>query len=74
MEVHDSDLAGAANLDKIDHVVVVMLENRSFDHMLGYLSLSGRAPGHRWPAPGPGQPVPGAHLPSPPLGRGRQNP
>jgi phospholipase C len=26
-------------LDGIDHIVVVMLENRSFDHMLGYLSL-----------------------------------
>jgi phospholipase C len=24
---------------KIDHLVVLMLENRSFDHMLGYLSL-----------------------------------
>jgi phospholipase C len=36
--------ADAANLRKIDHVVVLMLENRSFDHMLGYLSLeSGRA-------------------------------
>lgn len=23
--------------DKIDHIIVVMLENRSFDHMLGYL-------------------------------------
>ena len=33
-----------ASLDKIDHVVVVMLENRSFDHTLGYLSLSGRRP------------------------------
>jgi hypothetical protein len=33
-----------ANLEKIDHVVVVMLENRSFDHMLGYLSLDGRRP------------------------------
>src|SRR5918912_1717265 len=29
----------AANLRKIDHIVVLMLENRSFDHMLGYLSL-----------------------------------
>ncbi len=29
----------AANLKKVDHVVVLMLENRSFDHMLGYLSL-----------------------------------
>jgi phospholipase C len=32
------------NLDKVDHVVVMMLENRSFDHMLGYLSLTGRRP------------------------------
>ncbi len=30
-----------ANLQKIDHVVVLMLENRSFDCMLGYLSLNG---------------------------------
>ena len=29
------------NLGKIDHIVVMMLENRSFDHMLGYLSLEG---------------------------------
>src|SRR6478735_1766371 len=29
----------AANLKKIDHIVVLMMENRSFDHMLGYLSL-----------------------------------
>ena len=29
----------AARLDQVEHVVVVMLENRSFDHMLGYLSL-----------------------------------
>lgn len=27
------------NLSKIDHIVVVMMENRSFDNMLGYLSL-----------------------------------
>ena len=27
------------NLEKFDHIVVLMLENRSFDHMLGYLSL-----------------------------------
>ncbi len=25
--------------EKVDHIVVVMLENRSFDHMLGYLKL-----------------------------------
>src|SRR5437879_281790 len=30
----------AGNLGKIDHIVVLMMENRSFDHMLGYLSLS----------------------------------
>jgi phospholipase C len=29
------------NLGKIDHIVVVMMENRSFDHMLGYLRLQG---------------------------------
>ena len=32
---------GMANLEKVDHIVVLMLENRSFDHMLGYLSLEG---------------------------------
>src|SRR5215475_14647309 len=31
----------AANLAKVDHIVILMLENRSFDHMLGYLSLEG---------------------------------
>ena len=29
----------AGRLEAIDHIVVLMLENRSFDHMLGYLSL-----------------------------------
>ena len=29
------------NLHKVEHIVVLMLENRSFDHMLGYLSLEG---------------------------------
>ncbi|MBV9000675.1 MAG: hypothetical protein JO304_16560 [Solirubrobacterales bacterium] len=29
----------AGRLAQIDHIVVVMMENRSFDHMLGYLSL-----------------------------------
>ncbi len=36
-----SEESGLANLEKIDHIVVLMLENRSFDHMLGYLSLEG---------------------------------
>jgi phospholipase C len=31
------------NLGKFDHIVILMMENRSFDHMLGYLSLDGRA-------------------------------
>lgn len=26
-------------LERIDHIVVVMMENRSFDHMMGYLAL-----------------------------------
>jgi phospholipase C len=33
-----SDTA-AERLAAVEHIVVVMLENRSFDHMLGYLSL-----------------------------------
>ena len=31
----------AGGMQEIEHVVVLMLENRSFDHMLGYLSLEG---------------------------------
>lgn len=27
---------------QIDHIVVLMMENRSFDHMLGYLALQGK--------------------------------
>src|SRR5436309_949113 len=38
MATSDSQRGG---LQKIEHVVVLMLENRSFDHMLGYLSLEG---------------------------------
>ncbi len=29
-------------LQRADHVIVLMMENRSFDHYLGYLSLAGR--------------------------------
>ena len=36
-----TEAARSASLDKVDHIVVLMLENRSFDHMLGYLSLEG---------------------------------
>lgn len=39
LPVHD---AGALN--KIDHVVVLMQENRSFDQVFGYLTRDGRAP------------------------------
>jgi phospholipase C len=35
------EATSASNLNKIEHIVVLMLENRSFDHMLGYLSLVG---------------------------------
>ena len=36
--------AASDNLNKIEHIVVLMMENRSFDHMLGYLNLeNGRA-------------------------------
>ena len=33
------------NLANVDHIVVLMMENRSFDHMFGYLSLPTRAGG-----------------------------
>jgi phospholipase C len=36
-----TDETGMANLKKVDHIVILMLENRSFNHMLGYLSLEG---------------------------------
>ncbi len=32
----------ADQLQKIKTIIVVMMENRSFDHMLGHLSLSSR--------------------------------
>src|SRR4051812_4725519 len=33
-----------ARLGEIRHIVVLMLENRSFDHLLGYVSLDGGRP------------------------------
>ena len=56
MDVGESDPTGTANLEKVDHIVVMMLENRSFDHLLGYLSLTGRRPDidglrRAWPTP-----------------------
>ena len=44
MGVDEGGRIHAVNLEKVDHVVVTMLENRSFDHMLGYLTLTGRRP------------------------------
>ena len=38
------DDAALRNLDKVEHIVVLMMENRSFDHMLGYLKLDGVLP------------------------------
>ena len=36
------DDAALRNLvSKVDHIVVLMMENRSFDHMLGYLTIDG---------------------------------
>ncbi len=34
-------MAGLGPLEKIKHLVVLMMENRSFDHMLGYLTNDG---------------------------------
>jgi phospholipase C len=34
-------LESPINLDQVEHIVVLMQENRSFDHMLGYLSIDG---------------------------------
>jgi phospholipase C len=36
-------------LANIDHIVVLMMENRSFDHMLGYLSKEGNQAGQKRP-------------------------
>lgn len=35
------DTWASTNLDKIEHVVVVMMENRSYDHVLGYRANDG---------------------------------
>jgi len=38
-QVRQSEKQALENLKKIDHIVVLVLENRSFDQVLGYLSL-----------------------------------
>jgi phospholipase C len=53
-------------LDNIRHIVVLMLENRSFDHLLGYLALpEARKPGDRvcGVAPGMSNIANGAEVP-----------
>ena len=66
MEVNEGDPVGAANLEKVDHIVVMMLENRSFDHMLGYLSLTGRRPDIDGLRPGLANEYQGRSLPGAP--------
>ena len=39
--VQTADDPAVANLQRIDHIVVLLMENRSFDHLLGYLKLEG---------------------------------
>ena len=54
-----------AGLDQVQHIVVLMLENRSFDHLCGFLKgripaldgLTGAEAIPRDPAAGPGDPV-----------------
>jgi phospholipase C len=41
-------------LDAIEHVVLVMMENRSFDQMLGFLTLDEQRPGVDGPRPSDG--------------------
>ena len=41
MTLGASDDAAIARLRTLKHIVVVMMENRSFDHMLGYLTREG---------------------------------
>ncbi len=49
----------ASNLvGKIDHVVVVMMENRGFDTMLGYLYSQSDLPNHQIPPPQPSHHAP----------------
>lgn len=43
-DIRESSSSRQPLTGKIDHVIIVMLENRSFDHMLGYLSLGGSGP------------------------------
>jgi phospholipase C len=43
MALSAEDQAGRDRLKTLKHVVVVMMENRSFDHMLGYLKRDGMA-------------------------------
>jgi phospholipase C len=53
--------ANATGAAKVEHVVLLMLENRSFDHMLGFLDHGGLEPVSATPLPNPDDPaVPGS--------------
>ncbi len=43
------DATGLGKMARIDQIVVLMMENRSFDHILGYLSLEGGRAGPAMP-------------------------
>lgn len=80
-----ADMASAAdpylaNLQKFDHLVILMMENRSFDQMLGYLSLEagridvdglrgGEQNAYRVNGAGPVTTVPSRHAASTALGK-----
>lgn len=44
MSAEVTEATARQNLAKVDHVIVLMMENRSFDHVLGYLKLDGVRP------------------------------
>jgi len=44
----------SGTMEPIKHVVVIMLENRGFDSVLGYLYTQNDAPAHNIPALKPG--------------------
>src|SRR3954462_3032725 len=48
---------------KVDHIVVLMMENRSFDHMLGFLTLDEGRSDIEGPPPGLSNAVDGVSYP-----------
>ena len=59
-----ADDAALKNLAaKVDHIVVLMMENRSFDHMLGFLTLDEGRTDVEGPTPGLSNSVQGVSYP-----------